>query len=53
MTNEELRELVHLLLMCGIMDKTALESGNITNEEWLRMKNLIKQYQDTKPILDI
>ena len=29
MTNEELLRLVHLLLMCGVMDKTALESGNI------------------------
>lgn len=45
MNNNELRELVHLLLMCGIMDKTATESGNVTDEEWLRMKNLIKQYQ--------
>lgn len=48
MTNEELRELVHLLLMCGIMDKTATESGNVTNEEWLRMKTLIQKYEDTK-----
>ena len=48
MTNEELRELVHLLLMCGIMDKTATESGNVTNEEWLRMKTLIQKYNDTK-----
>lgn len=45
MNNNELRELVHLLLMCGIMDKTALESGNVTNEEWLRMQNLIEKYQ--------
>lgn len=45
MNNDELRELVRLLLMCGIMDKTATESGNVTDEEWLRMKNLIKQYQ--------
>ena len=42
---KELRELVHLLLMCGIMDKTALESGNVTNGEWLRMMNLIDKYQ--------
>ena len=48
MTNEELRELVHLLMMCGIMDKTALESGNVTNEEWLRMKTLIQKYENTK-----
>ena len=45
MTNAELKELVHLLIMCGIMDKTALESGNVTNEEWLRMKSLIEKYQ--------
>lgn len=45
MNNDELRELVHLLLMCGIMDKTATESGNVTDEEWLRMKNLINKYQ--------
>lgn len=45
MNNNELRELVHLLLMCGIMDKSALESGNVTNEEWLHMKNLIEKYQ--------
>ena len=50
MTEEEYRQLIHLLLMCGIMDNTALESGNITNDEWLRMKNLIDKYQDTKPI---
>ena len=48
MTNEELRELVHLLLMCGIMDKTATGSGNVTNEEWLRMKTLIQKYENTK-----
>lgn len=45
MTNAELKELVHLLMMCGIMDKTALDSGNVTNEEWLRMKSLIDKYQ--------
>lgn len=45
MNNNELRELVHLLLMCGIMDKTATESGNVTDEEWLRMKTLINKYQ--------
>lgn len=45
MNNGELRELVHLLLMCGIMDKTATESGNVTDEEWLRMKTLIEKYQ--------
>lgn len=45
MNNNELRELVHLLMMCGIMDKTATESGNVTHEEWLRMKNLIEKYQ--------
>jgi hypothetical protein len=48
MTNGELKELVHLLMMCGIMDKTALESGNVTNEEWLRMKSLIAKYQSEK-----
>lgn len=45
MNNNELRELVHLLLMCGIMDKTATESGNVTDEEWLRMKTLTEKYQ--------
>lgn len=45
---KELRELVHLLLMCGIRDKTALGSGNVTNEEWLRMMNLIDKYQSNK-----
>lgn len=45
MNNDELRELVRLLLMCGIMDKTATESGNVTDEEWLRMKTLIEKYQ--------
>lgn len=49
MTIEELIELVHLLLMCGINDKSALESGNLTNEEWLRMKGLINKYQSEKP----
>lgn len=48
MTVEELRQLVHLLLMCGIMDKTTLDSGNISNDEWLEMKNLIEKYQATK-----
>lgn len=48
MTNAELKELVHLLMMCGIMDKTATESGNVTNDEWLRMKNLISKYQEEK-----
>ena len=48
MTIEELIELVHLLLMCGIMDKSALESGNLTNEEWLQMKGLIDKYQSEK-----
>lgn len=45
---EELIELVHLLLMCGINDKSALESGNLTNEEWLRMMGLIEKYQSNK-----
>lgn len=49
MTIEELIELVHLLLMCGIMGKSALESGNLTNEEWLRMTGLIDKYQTEKP----
>lgn len=49
MTIEELIELVHLLLMCGINDKSALESGNLTNEEWLRMMGLIDKYQSEKP----
>ena len=48
MTNEELLRLVHLLLMCGVMDKTALESGNITNDEWLEMMKLIDKYQASK-----
>lgn len=48
MTNAELEELVHLLMMCGIMDKTATESGNVTNDEWLRMKSLISKYQEEK-----
>lgn len=48
MTNNELIELVHLLLMCGIKDKIALESGNLTNEEWLRMMSLIDKYQSEK-----
>lgn len=42
-----LRELVHLLLMCGIRDKTALESGNVTEEEWLRMMNLMDRFHGT------
>ena len=49
MTIEELIELVHLLLMCGINDKSALENGNLTNEEWLRMMGLIDKYQSEKP----
>lgn len=53
MTNAELRELVHLLMMCGIMDKTATESGNVTNEEWLRMKNLIDKYQAEKEVPEV
>ena len=48
MTEEEYRQLIHLLLMCGIMDKTALESGNVTDNEWLEMKRLIEKYQATK-----
>lgn len=48
MTKAELRELVHLLLMCGIMDKTALESGNVTNEEWVLMHTLIEKYKKGK-----
>ena len=48
MTNAELKELVHLLIMCGIMDKTATESGNVTNDEWLRMMNQISKYQEEK-----
>lgn len=48
MTIEELMELVRLLLMCGIKDKSALESGNITNEEWLRMMGLIDKYHSIK-----
>ncbi len=48
MTNAELKELIHLLMMCGIMDKTALESGNVTNEDWLRMERLIDKYQADK-----
>lgn len=49
MTIEEFIELVHLLLICGINDKSALESGNLTNEEWLRMMGLIDKYQSEKP----
>ena len=48
MTEEEYRQLIHLLLMCGIKDKTALESGNVTNDEWLEMMKLIEKYQATK-----
>ena len=48
MTNEELRQLVHLLLICGITDKLALDNGIISNDEWLEMMKLIDKYQANK-----
>ena len=48
MTNEELRRLVHLLLICGITDKLALDNGIISNDEWLEMMKLIDKYQANK-----
>lgn len=46
MNEEELKLLIHLLLMCGVMDKKALENGVITNDEWLQMMKLIEMYQE-------
>ena len=53
MTNTELKELIHLLMMCGIMDKPALESGNISDEEWLRMQSLIDKYRADNTELEV
>lgn len=46
MTEEEYKRLIHLLLVCGTNDKRALDSGNLSDDEWLEMKNLIKKYQN-------